>query len=131
MTLRVLALISGLTLAWPAATGAHHSTAMFDLGKRVTLTGTLKELQWTNPHAWIQMTTREADGSEVEWSIECGSPNSLSRQGWKVSLFKAGEKISVVGSPMKDGTHAAMLLSVTLAGGVVLGNSAVAAQPPK
>jgi hypothetical protein len=103
---------------------AHHSTAMFEAEKRVTLSGTITDFQWTNPHAWIQVTVAGADGKPADWSFECGSPNTLSRQGWKPSTFKPGDKVVVVANPMKDGTHAGLLISVTLADGRVLGPGA-------
>lgn len=114
-----------VSLLLAAPTQAHHSTAMFDPTKSVTLKGTLKELQWTNPHSWIQIL---ADGKE--WSIECGSPNSMSRQGWTRTAIKPGEPITLVMRPMKDGTAAGMLLSVTLPDGRVLGSGATGAPPP-
>jgi hypothetical protein len=113
--------------ALPVPAGAHHSTAMFNLEARVTLNGVLKEIQWTNPHAWIQVMAPDAKGTSLEWSIECGSPNSLARQGWKLSMFKAGQKVSVVGNPKKDGTPAVLLVTITLADGTVLGPGAPSA----
>jgi len=110
--------------ALPGVASAHHSTAMFNLDARFTINGVLKELQWTNPHAWIQVEGPDAKGTTVEWSIECGSPNSLARQGWKLSMFKAGQKVSVVANPMKDGTQAGLLVTITLADGTVLGPGA-------
>jgi hypothetical protein len=108
----------------PLAAGPHHSTAMFNTQARFTLNGVLKELQWTNPHAWIQVVAPDAKGAPVEWSFECGSPNSLARQGWKPSMFKAGQKVSVVANPMKDGTQAGLLVTITLPDGTVLGPGA-------
>ena len=107
-----------------AIAGAHHSTAMFERDARVTLTGVIKEFQWTNPHAWIQVVAPGPDGKPTEWSIECNSPNTLSRQGWKPSTFKPGDKVVIVVNPMKDGTHAGLLVTVTLADGRVLGPGA-------
>ena len=100
-----LALLLATVIA-PALAGAHHSTAMFERDARVTLTGVIKEFQWTNPHSWIQVVAPGPDGKPAEWSIECSSPNTLSRQGWKPSTFKPGDKVVVVANPMKDGTHA-------------------------
>jgi hypothetical protein len=122
---RLLAFVLVLgTLAASGAVAAHHSTAMFDIDKRVTLNGVLKEFQWTNPHAWIQVVASGADGASVEWSIECNSPNTLSRQGWKPTMMKVGDKVSIVASPMKDGTHAGLLVTLTLPDGRVLGPGA-------
>ena len=116
-----------LTCAMVAAsvpTYAHHSTAMFDLTQQTTLVGRIKAFQWTNTHAWIQVTVPGPNGEAVEWSIECGSPNTLSRQGWKATIFTAGDRVQIVANPMKDGTHAAMLVTVTLPDGRVLGPGA-------
>ena len=93
----------------PRPAGAHHSTSMFEPEKRVTLVGTIKDFQWTNPHAWIQMTVTGPDGKAEDWSFECGSPNTLSRQGWKPSTLKTGDQVSIVANPMKDGTTAGLM----------------------
>jgi hypothetical protein len=108
---------------------AHHSFAMFDRDKNVTLNGTVKEFQWTNPHSWIQVNVPDASGALVEWSIECGSPNMLARQGWKSSVLKPGDKVAVLIHPMKDGTHGGSMVSVTLDDGRVLGQSGAAPAP--
>ena len=118
-----LALLLATVIA-PALAGAHHSTAMFERDARVTLTGVIKEFQWTNPHAWIQVVAPGPDGKPADWSIECNSPNTLSRQGWKPSTFKPGDKVVIVVNPMKDGTHAGLLITATLADGRVLGPGA-------
>jgi hypothetical protein len=89
-----------LTAALPAL--AHHSTSMFDDEKVVELKGTVKELQWTNPHIWLQVVA-ETNGTPTEWSLEGGSPNSLSRQGWRSTTFKPGDEIAVRFNPMRDG----------------------------
>jgi hypothetical protein len=119
-----------VALALPALAGAHHSTAMFERDARVTLTGVIKEFQWTNPHSWIQVVAPGPDGKPTEWSVECSSPNTLSRQGWKPSTFKPGDKVVVVVNPMKDGTHAGLLIAVTLADGRVLGPGAEQSASP-
>jgi hypothetical protein len=113
-------------LAAPGLAGAHHSTAMFDVDKSVTLNGVIKEFQWTNPHAWIQIVAPGPNGATAEWSIECSSPNTLSRQGWKPSMLKPGDKVTIVANPMKDGTNAGLLVTLTLADGRVLGRAPAA-----
>jgi hypothetical protein len=96
---------------------AHHSFAMFDQTKEVTLDGTVKELQWTNPHIWVQVMAKDpATGKEVEWSIEGGSPNNLARKGWSRNVMKAGDKISIVIHPLKNGEHGGSLMKVTVNG---------------
>src|SRR6478609_5299932 len=84
---------------------AHHSFAMFDSSKELTLVGTVKEFQWTNPHSWLQLNVPGADGKLVEWSIEGGSPNGLARQGWKSTSLKPGDKVTLKTHPMKDGSN--------------------------
>ena len=122
---RVIAVIAAAAIVLSSGiVSAHHSTAMFDVGKRVTLTGSLKVFQWTNPHAWIQIEVAGPDGKPVEWSIECSSPNTLSRQGWKKTMFTSGDKVTIVANPMKDGTNAGLLVTVTLPDGRVLGPGA-------
>ena len=85
---------------------AHHSAAMFDDEKVLELTGTVKELQWTNPHIWIQVIVEDDKGVKTEWSLEGGSPNTLSRNGWRRTTFKPGDVVTVRLNPMKDGTAA-------------------------
>ena len=110
-----LAGVAAVTLASAPAL-AHHSFAMFDNQKNVTLDGTVKEFQWTNPHSWIQLVVKDASGKEIEWSIEGGSPNGLSRSGWKRTSLKAGDKAVAVIHPLKDGTNGGSLVTVTVNG---------------
>ena len=99
---------------------AHHSFAAFDFEQNVILTGTVKEFQWTNPHAWIQVLVPDGD-EQREWSIEAGSPNMMARQGWKSRTLKPGDKIALVMHPIRSGDAVGSLVSVTLADGTVLG----------
>ena len=99
---------------------AHHSSAMFDREKVVELKGTVKELQWSNPHIWIQVVTQE-NGTTREWSLEGGSPNTLSRQGWRSTTFKAGDEVTVRFNPMKDGTAAGAFIGAKFADGKTIG----------
>ena len=101
-----------LVVTPPAA--AHHSGAMFDDAKVVELKGTIKEMQWKNPHVWIQVVV-DQDGKATEWSLEAGSPNSLSRNGWRSTTFKAGDEVVVRLNPMKDGTAAGMFIGAKFA----------------
>jgi len=102
------------TLAVPV--WAHHSFAMFDNEKEMTLEGTVKEFQWTNPHTWTQVLVKDESGKEVEWSIEGGSPNSLQRSGWKRTSIKAGDKATVVIHPLKNGSPGGSLVRITVNG---------------
>ena len=106
--------------AFASTASAHHSFAMFDQAKQVTLQGTLKELQWTNPHIWVQLIAKDpASGQNVEWSIEGGSPNGLRSRGWTRTMMKAGDQITVVIHPLKSGEHGGSLMKVTVNGKTV------------
>ena len=100
---------------------AHHSFAMFDSAKNVTLEGTIKEFQWTNPHSWIQIQAPNAQGKMEEWAIECGSPNTLARTGWRPGSFKPGDKVTIRVGPMKDGSKAGIFIGAILQDGKTLG----------
>ena len=100
---------------------AHHSAAMFDAGKTIELSGAIKEFQWKNPHVWVQIMVKDADGTMKEWSIECAGPNSLSRNGWRPSTFKSGDDVTIKVHPMRDGSAAGMFVAAKWADGRTLG----------
>ena len=106
---------------------AHHSFAMFDAEKRMTLVGTVKEFQWTNPHSWILMNVPNAAGVEEQWAIELGAPGGLARQGWVPKTLTPGMKVQAVVHPLKDGTHGGQFMAVTLPDGSQKGNINAAA----
>ena len=87
----VLVIAFAISIAAPAV--AHHSASMFDDTKVVEKKAVVKELQWTNPHVWLQVIVDE-NGKKTEWSLEGGSPNTLSRQGWRATSFKAGDEVA-------------------------------------
>jgi hypothetical protein len=107
-----------LTLAVPAL--AHHSPAAFDRTKEVKLVGTVKEFRWQNPHTWIEVLVPNEKGEEVLWGVELTSPTFLVRAGWKSNTIKPGDKVTVVGNPVRTGEPAAIFVSLTLADGRVL-----------
>lgn len=96
----------GLALLTAGSVLAHHSHAMFDTRKQVTLVGTVKELEWNNPHCWIQLLVpnpKDPKATPVEWGIEMGAPLELFRHGWKPKSLKPGDKVTVVINPLRDG----------------------------
>jgi hypothetical protein len=99
---------------------AHHSTAMYDYAKAMTLTGTVTEMQWTNPHMFIKANALDAAGKQVEWSIECGTPNINSRHGWKKSDIKPGDKVVMDIRPLRDGQPGGTLVTIKLPDGRTL-----------
>ena len=82
---------------------AHHSFAMFDMTKEVTVSGTVRQFQWTNPHAYIQVVAKDAEGRDVEWSMEMGAPMYLYARGWRPGSLKAGTRITVTLNPLRNG----------------------------
>jgi hypothetical protein len=119
-----------LSLAVAGSAWAHHSFAMFDLEKQVTVEGAVKEFQWTNPHCWLQVMVPDGKGGEQEWSFEMGALGMLARTGWKSSTVKPGDKVTVVMNPLKSGEPSGRLLKVTLPDGRVMGPGGNA-PPPK
>ena len=119
---------------WLGVASAHHSFATFDQTTTKTLVGTVKEVQWTNPHIWVQLLVKDPKTGQVsEWSIEGGSPNGLSRQGWKRSSIKAGDAAEITIHPLKDGTNGGSLMRVMVNGqpvGRQLAAAAAPASPP-
>lgn len=120
--MKKLSVITGFALLFLCTPlSAHHAFSMFDQTRRLTLEGTIKEFQWTNPHVWIQLLVTQEDGSVVEWSIEGSSPNGLRRQGWKSSSLQPGMKVVLVTNPLKSGELGGSLVNVTLEDGTLLG----------
>lgn len=109
-------------LAGPAF--GHHSFAMFDYNKDVTITGEVKQLRWANPHIHLLVLVPDGKGGVVEWDVEGGTPGNLRRNGWSKEIVKPGDKISVVIHPMKDGSSGGQLLRASRADGTPIGGNA-------
>ena len=110
------ALLAALAAAAPVA--AHHSfAAEFDGGKPVTLKGTITQMEWTNPHAWLHIDVKGADGKVVSWMIEGGAPNALLRRGWNRESVAPGTSVVVQGFRARDGSNRASGGDVTLPDG--------------
>lgn len=110
-----------LIAALVASAGAHHSPSAFEPTKTVTLVGTVKEFRWQNPHSWIEILVPDGKGQDVLWAVELTSPTYLVRSGWKSTTLKPGDKVTVVGRPLKSGEPgSAIFTSVTLADGRTL-----------
>jgi hypothetical protein len=103
------------------AADAHHSPVMFDQTKQVTLTGTVREFQWTNPHSYIQLLVKNDEGQEVEWSLEMGASVYLYNLGWRPSSIKAGETLTVTVAPLRKGGNGGLLLKAMRADGTPIG----------
>ncbi|WEK45914.1 MAG: DUF6152 family protein [Candidatus Andeanibacterium colombiense] len=120
MTRKLAILAVALAVAVPLAPAlAHHSFAMFDQKKVMTLKGTVTEFQWTNPHSFLEIDV-PSGGKIQHWSIELNSPNNLKRQGWLRTSIKGGDKVTVRINPLRDGKPGGLFLDVVLPGGKVL-----------
>jgi len=108
MKTRVLALVLGIAAGAAGPALAHHSFAMYERGKTLTLTGTIKEFGWTSPHVSIQVLPDNASPA-VPWFIEASSPSVLARGGWTSTLLKPGDKVSIGIHPRRDGAAGGLL----------------------
>jgi Family of unknown function (DUF6152) len=100
---------------------AHHSPVLFDRSIKKTLVGTVVEFVWVNPHASIQLDVVNESGATDRWGVEMGSPNSLVKNGWKSTILKPGDKVTVVVNPLRSGEHGGIFQSITLSDGRTLG----------
>jgi len=108
--LLIVASVFGSGLAW-----AHHSFAMFDFTRVVTIKGTVKEFQWANPHVILWVEPEAKDGiKQAPWFAELTSPGNLTRVGWDKRVFKGGERIELVIHPLRDGKSGGAFKQATL-----------------
>jgi hypothetical protein len=103
-----------------APVGAHHSFAMFDNTRQVAVTGVVKEVQWTNPHVWIQILVPNARGQNEEWGVECTSVNFMARRGWTRHTLNPGDHVTLMIAPLRDGSHGGSFRSVSSLNGAPL-----------
>jgi hypothetical protein len=97
---------------------AHHSfSAEYDFAKPITLQGTVVKWELINPHGWITVDARDANGKVVRWAVETGNPNALLRAGWRKDSLKPGDEVTIEGYLAKDGTPTVNGVQVTLADG--------------
>ncbi len=112
------ALVSFCLLGISVPLLAHHSfAAVFDVNTSVEVSGTVTDVEWMNPHAWIHLDVENDDGDIESWSFELGSPNGLTRRGWSRATIQPGDVISVSGYRARDGSRRANVVGVTLASG--------------
>jgi hypothetical protein len=118
--LLTLAAAAAISASAAGAAFAHHSFAMFDNSKTVTMTGAVSEFEWLNPHVWLHITTSGEDGREIVWSFEAGSTGQLRQTGWSEESVHAGDEIQVAFHPLKDGSNGGQLLEITKSDGTYL-----------
>lgn len=116
ISMRGLALLAGAAaLAVPAL--AHHSFAMFDNARSITLHGKVSRYQWTNPHAYLEVDAEQAGGVTRHYTLEMTSINMMSRGGWTSRTIKQGDVVTVIAAPLRDGRPGGLVLEVTLPNG--------------
>ena len=118
MSLKLVSLTATAFAALAAPAIAHHSFAMFDAEKTVTLEGTVKEFEWVNPHSWLRiMVNDEKTGQPALWALELSSPSRLVTMGLRANSMKPGDAVSVTIHPMKDGARGGQFIQAVLADG--------------
>jgi uncharacterized protein DUF6152 len=103
--------------AWTSRAEAHHSFSVFDMQTNKEIEGEVVEFQWTNPHTFLWVNVKNADGSETRWGLEGMSPNFLGRRGWTKRTFEPGDHIKAVIWPLKSGEPGGTLQRATLPDG--------------
>ena len=108
----------GLGIALAASPApAHHSFAMFDNTRSITLHGKVAVYQWTNPHAYLEVDAEQAEGGTRHYTLEMTSINMMSRGGWTSRTIKPGDVVTVVMAPLRNGKAGGLVLEVTLPDG--------------
>ena len=115
-----LGIVAVAGLAVPAL--AHHSFAMFDAEKTLTMTGTVKEFEWTNPHVWLRVIVADDKGMPRQWALEMGAPGQQARVGWHPDSVKPGDSVTVTIHPLKDGSRGGQFMRAVLPNGQTLGD---------
>jgi hypothetical protein len=118
--------LAGVLLSTAQVVWGHHSFAMFDGTKKIALTGTVKKMEWSNPHVWIQLLVPDPNGGpEKEWSIEAPAINGLARVGWTSKSLQPGDKVTIYIHPLRNGEAGGALQDVVLANGQHLGKTEI------
>jgi len=106
-----------LTLSVVNSALAHHSFAVYDNSRSVTLRGVVTKWQWTNPHAYLELDVKDASGSSKHFVLEGTSINIMIRGGWRSNMIKVGDQVTAIAAPTLNGDSTGLLLEVTLANG--------------
>jgi hypothetical protein len=121
MKIRLIALALGAAAATPLVAApvlAHHSGAMFEPTLQRELHGTVKEFQWSNPHAWIEIDVADENGANTMWAVEMTAPNNLMRTGWNRRTLQPGDEVVLTIRPLRDGQPGGTFVKVTTPDGV-------------
>jgi len=117
---RLFVAVASCALLLSTAAAAHHATAVFDLGKRLMLTGTVTEWFWANPHCLLRFDVKDANGQVVHWVAETQAPPNMIPFGWAKQSFASGDQVTVTLEPVKNGQPLGRILQVLLPDGKTL-----------
>jgi Family of unknown function (DUF6152) len=109
------------TLCLGAGASAHHSGAVYDGKRIISVAGTVREFHWTNPHGWLDLDVPGAKGGIQKWNVELPAPQQLIQQGFRKSSPKVGDKVTVLIHPMRDGRNAGAFAGIKFADGRTIG----------
>ena len=115
------AVLLGAVIAGAGPSAAHHSSAMFDQSKKVTITGVVKRFQWAQPHCWIDLAVMGDAGEEQNWSFEGGAPIQMQMVGLTPDVLKVGDKVAITGHPLRDGRRGGSFIQIVLPSGRTIG----------
>jgi hypothetical protein len=115
-----LAVIAAVLSLATGSVAAHHSFSVFNMQTEITITGKVKEVQWTNPHIWIWVDVTDESGEVITWGLEGMSPNFLARRGWTRTTLEVGDEITVSLRPLKSGEPGGMFMQTTAPDGTIL-----------
>ena len=101
---------------------AHHSAAAYDVEKNIAVTGVIKSFRWKNPHTLVSLAVTDEDGTVVIWKFEGNGASNLVRNGWKRSMLKVGDHVTVHANPLKNGKPGGRLQGATLTDGSLVGH---------
>jgi Family of unknown function (DUF6152) len=101
----------------PEAALSHHGWAAFSSESQITLTGTLTDFHFVNPHSVVEFKVKDAQGKLQPWEGEMTSPSHLAPRGWTAASLQVGDKITVTGYPAKNGSHAIRVTKIVLSDG--------------
>ena len=116
-----LAVVGSVLMLAGGSAGAHHSFSLFNMQNEINISGTVKEVQWTNQHIWVWVDVANEEGEVVTWGLEGMSPNFLSRRGWTRTTLKSGDEVTVSLRPLRSGEPGGMFVQTTTPDGIVLG----------
>ena len=114
---RVAAAVVVMLVAGVGALQAHHSMAMYDTQKNITITGIVKRVEFKNPHSMFYLTVTDAQGKEAEWVLESQPLATLTLNGWSATTLKIGDRVTAVGAPARNGTNAMLVRAIQLPDG--------------